>query len=137
MIKVDNLTKRFGRHLAVAGATVTGHVFPVWLRFRGGKGVATVLGAMGGFWPIGTLPVVAAAVTWLLVASTFRHVSLASIAAALVIPVGVWIGSLVVAEPGSFAPFQAVTGLLGLLVIVRHRRNIRRLCAGTEPRLGQ
>ncbi len=123
--------------LSVAAATVAGHVFPIFLGFRGGKGVATGLGALLGFWPLLTLPTLAAALTWLLLASLFRYVSLASVLAAIAIPIYLWLASLAGGrEPAQIRPFLVVTALIALLVLLRHRQNLARLRAGTEPRLG-
>ncbi|MEX0775740.1 MAG: glycerol-3-phosphate 1-O-acyltransferase PlsY [Phycisphaeraceae bacterium] len=125
------------RWLAVALAAVLGHMFPVWLGFRGGKGVATGLGVLLGLWPIMTLPGVAAGLTWLLLASMYRYVSLASIAAAMALPAYLYIEA--VALGLSFAelgPFFIIASLMALLVVVRHRSNIVRLYRGTESMLG-
>jgi glycerol-3-phosphate acyltransferase PlsY len=123
--------------LAVAVAAVLGHVFPIWLRFRGGKGVATGLGVLLGLYPLLTIPTAAALLTWLLAAAVFRYVSLASVLAALLLPVYLWVGSLLRTVPTSrVLPFLVVTCALALLVLVRHRSNLVRLAAGTEPRLG-
>jgi glycerol-3-phosphate acyltransferase PlsY len=123
--------------LSIAAAAVLGHVFPVWLRFRGGKGVATGFGVLLGVWPILTLAGVAGVVTWLAVLGVFRYVSLASIVAALALPLyaaaaGAWLGWSMQQR----LPFIIVSAALAVLVAVRHRGNIRRLLAGTEPRVG-
>ncbi len=123
--------------LAIAAAAMLGHVFPVWLKFRGGKGVATGLGVMLGLWPALTLPGVAAGLTWLLFASCLRYVSLASIMAALLLPFYVLVEATLRGQgPGATAPLLIVTGLMALLIVLRHRGNLRRLAAGTESRLG-
>lgn len=124
--------------LAVAAAAVLGHVFPVWLKFRGGKGVATSLGVLLGFWPVLTLPGIAAAATWIVVVLLWRYVSLASIAAAIslliyLIAFGLLRGSTM----ENLSPFLIVATFLVLLVIVRHRSNIGRLLAGTENKIGK
>lgn len=112
------------RLLAGAGA-MAGHVFPVWLWFRGGKGVATALGvALALAWPAG----LAACLTWLAVAAGFRYSSLAALAAVTAAPLYM----LAAAD----APDAALTALIALLVWVRHGGNLRRLAAGTEPRIG-
>ena len=124
--------------LGVAAAAVVGHVFPIWLKFRGGKGVATGLGVLLGFWPLLTLPTVAAVVTWLLVAGVFRQISLASIVAALVLPCYVWLTSTIISlAVADMLPFLIVTALMAVLVVIRHRTNIGRLIKGTEARIGQ
>jgi glycerol-3-phosphate acyltransferase PlsY len=107
---------------------IAGHMFPVWLRFRGGRGVAT---AVGVFLPICWEAVAAAIVVWVLVLAFWRYVSLASISAAAALPLLVY---LLYAPP--LAPplvVSAGTLLATTLVIVRHRPNIGRLLDGTEP----
>jgi len=123
--------------LAVGAATVLGHVFPVWLGFRGGKGVATGLGAVLGYWPTVTLAAAAALLTWLIAAAVWRYVSLASIIAAALLPLYVLLAARLMGMAASaVAPFVLVTLLLALLVIWRHRTNIVRLRAGTESKIG-
>ena len=107
-------------------AAVLGHLFPVWLRFKGGKGVATGLGVLiAAYWPIG----LAACAVWLLVACLMRLSSLAALAAFAAAPL---IG-LIIEE------FNVVklAFTIAVLVFVRHQANIRRLLAGTEPRIGR
>jgi glycerol-3-phosphate acyltransferase PlsY len=110
---------------AAAGA-VLGHMFPVWLRFKGGKGMATALGVTWGLaWPIGAI----ACAAWLLVAAIFRYSSLATLLSILVAAVAAW-----------FLTDSYVATLLTLLVLlvwVRHHENIARLLKGTEPKIGQ
>ena len=121
------------RWLAVGAAAVVGHVFSFWLKFKGGKGVATSLGVLMGFWPILTVPGLAALATWLLFFLTFRYVSLASIVAAVGLPLYLLIGTdLRGRPPTDTLPFLAIAGLLALLVVVRHRTNMVRLWRGTE-----
>jgi acyl phosphate:glycerol-3-phosphate acyltransferase len=125
------------RWLAVGAAAVIGHVFSIWLRFRGGKGVATGIGSVIVMWPLMTLPAVAALATWLLLASTFRYVSLASMCAGLSLPAYLLVAAQVrQQDPMSLMPFFVVTAGMGLLVVIRHHANLSRLAAGTEPRLG-
>jgi glycerol-3-phosphate acyltransferase PlsY len=111
----------------VAGfAAFLGHLFPVWLGFRGGKGVATFLGIMLALaWPAG----IAACATWLAVALATRISSLSALVAAAATPLWLW----------AFGRPDALwLGLaLAVLVFVRHRANIARLIAGTEPRIGR
>jgi glycerol-3-phosphate acyltransferase PlsY len=115
-----------GQNAAIfAGAgAVIGHVFPVWLRFRGGKGVATALGVLLAVsWPTG----LAVAGTWLAVAAVGRISSLAAICAMAMAPVFAW---------GLADTRRAAQALvLAVLVIVRHRTNIRQLLAGEEERI--
>jgi glycerol-3-phosphate acyltransferase PlsY len=115
--------------LAAVGA-VLGHSFPVWLGFRGGKGVATSAGAYVGLFPIETLIGV---VVWIITFLLFRFVSLASLVATAAVPLSIWLlAPTNMPDRGLLLAFSvAITGL----VIVRHRSNIRRLFRGTEPRL--
>jgi glycerol-3-phosphate acyltransferase PlsY len=102
-----------------------GHLFPVWLKFQGGKGVATFLGVVLALaWPVGLI----ACATWLLVAATARISSLSALVAAAMTPVWLW-----VLGPREAAWLGAV---LAALVLIRHHANIRRMIAGTEPRIG-
>lgn len=121
------LTRHFAPDAALlAGfAAVLGHNFPVWLGFKGGKGVATTLGALAiAAWPVGLL----AALTWLLVAAIFRISSLASLVALAAAPIGAyWLSGM------DIVIFAAA---LAVLAVVRHRANIDRLFKGTEPRIG-
>jgi glycerol-3-phosphate acyltransferase PlsY len=119
--------------MAASGvAAVVGHLFPVWLRFRGGKGVATALGV---FVPLCWPAVAAAAVVWLVVVSISRYVSLGSVVAAALLPLCFYF----LYAPGTHhAPPMSVsvsTALASLLIIVKHRENVRRLLAGSENRL--
>ncbi|MEM1451754.1 MAG: glycerol-3-phosphate 1-O-acyltransferase PlsY [Planctomycetota bacterium] len=109
-------------------AAVLGHCFPVYLGFKGGKGVATGCGAISGVQP---LVFVVAGVVWLVTLFTSRFVSLASIAMGVTFPV-----AAAVFEPDKPA-FIAACALLTLLVLARHRSNLVRLRAGTEPRIGR
>lgn len=113
--------------VAVAGlAAFLGHLFPVFHRFAGGKGVATAAGVLLGFnaW-LG----IATVVTWVLIAFFFRYSSLAALIAAVFAPF--YAGWLFGLQPVFFA-----VGAIGALILWRHRGNITRLLAGTEPRLG-
>jgi acyl phosphate:glycerol-3-phosphate acyltransferase len=115
---------------AAAVAVVLGHMFSVWLRFRGGKGVATTLGA---YILISGTAVAAAAVVWIVVAIFWRYVSLASIAAAAALPLLVY----ELYAPG-FAPprvLSLATVFVSVLVVWKHRENMQRLIAGTESKL--
>ncbi len=125
--------------LAVAAASVLGHVFPVWLKFKGGKGVATGFGVLLGFWPTLTLPALGAIVVWIICVLIWRYISLASIVGALVLPVFLILISKFYQHQNvvDVLPFLIVSCLLGLLVILRHRTNISRLLAGTESKVLQ
>ena len=108
-------------------AAVVGHCFPVYLRFKGGKGVATACGAIVAIeWPV----FVIAGLVWLVLALTLRYVSLASLAMGVTFPIAAY-----VRRPD--APTLIVgCAALALLILVRHRANVGRLLAGTEPRIG-
>ncbi len=118
------LADPFAAALAGFGAFL-GHLFPVWLRFRGGKGVATFLGLLLALAPpVGLI----ACATWLAAAFAFRISSLAALIAAATAPIWLW----------ALGPVEHVwLGIaLAVLVFARHHANIRRLAAGTEPRIG-
>lgn len=112
---------------AVAGlGAFFGHLYPIWLKFNGGKGVATLLGiAIALYWPLG----VVFAVIWLAVAFTTRFSSLGGIMAATAMPVAAWWLDRELA--------LWVFLIMLLFVLWKHRGNIQRLAAGTEPRIGQ
>ncbi|UWQ13886.1 glycerol-3-phosphate 1-O-acyltransferase PlsY [Aliiroseovarius sp. M344] len=106
-------------------AAFLGHCFPVFLGFKGGKGVATWLGTMLALaWPVG----LAACAAWLVFALGFRISSLAALAAAALSPI--------MAALLGFPGFVALSIALALLIFARHRANIERLIAGDEPRIG-
>ncbi|MGA7626035.1 MAG: glycerol-3-phosphate 1-O-acyltransferase PlsY [Candidatus Acidiferrales bacterium] len=110
---------------------VIGHMFPIWLSFQGGKGVATGLGV---FLPICWQAVAAGIVLWLLVVVFWRYSSLGSIAAAAALPIFVYLLYAPGHAPPEIVSFGTV--LIAVLVIFKHRSNIQRLIAGEEPRLG-
>lgn len=109
-----------------AAAAVVGHIYPVWLRFHGGKGVAVAAGVFGVLTPIATA---LAAGLFLVIVYVTRYVSLGSIAATVALPPAAWMTgepkAVVLAAAGS-----------GALILFRHRGNIRRLREGTERRMG-
>ncbi|THF59826.1 glycerol-3-phosphate 1-O-acyltransferase PlsY [Ollibium composti] len=111
---------------AIAGfGAFIGHLFPVWLGFKGGKGVATYLGVLIGLaWKIALV----FAVVWLIMAAIFRYSSLAALAACVIVPVALYLTG-----QGTFAIAFLV---MSALVFWRHRANIERLMAGTEGRIG-
>ncbi len=111
--------------MVAGGAAFLGHLFPVWLKFRGGKGVATFMGTVAALcWPVA----LATAGTWLLVAALFRMSSLAALVAAILTPLYAWI---VIGKDLSL-----VCALMALLILVRHHENIGRILKGTEPKIG-
>lgn len=112
--------------LAAGGGAVLGHMFPVWLGFKGGKGGATVLGVFLGLsWPI----VAVGAGVWLLILATLRYSSLATLLATALGAASAWWLSP--------RPVALLAAALVLLVWAKHHENIRRLLAGTEPKIGQ
>jgi acyl phosphate:glycerol-3-phosphate acyltransferase len=119
--------RRFGADLAAlaALAAVMGHVFPVWLRFDGGKGVATAAGALLGLaWPAG----LAAGATWLAAVIATRYSSLAAIIAAVLAPLYAWLAT-------RDWRLTATVLVIALLVLARHHANIARLIRGEESRI--
>jgi glycerol-3-phosphate acyltransferase PlsY len=115
--------------IVAALSCVLGHTFPVWLKFRGGKGVATSAGAMLGLAPV---PALIALFLWLIVFETTRYVSVASMAAAIAFPVGV--GLMLKLHWGSSVPVLCVAAVIAVIICWRHRSNLSRLLRGTEPR---
>jgi glycerol-3-phosphate acyltransferase PlsY len=108
------------------GAAFIGHLFPVWLGFKGGKGVATFFGTLlAAAWPVGVL----AGATWLVMAAVFRISSLAALTAAVLAPVYVF----VLHRPH---PVAVLAVVMAALIYLRHAPNIRRLLKGEEPRIG-
>jgi glycerol-3-phosphate acyltransferase PlsY len=135
-------------HVGVATAAVAGHVFPVWLRFKGGKGVATGLGALLGTFPVLTMVAGGALVVWTVSLQVSRMVGISSVIAGVCMPPLVLASAAVfraTAGDGAERPYTwylgllwphlVVTGLLACLVVYTHRANIARTIAGTEPRI--
>jgi acyl phosphate:glycerol-3-phosphate acyltransferase len=111
---------------AAGGAAFAGHIFPVWLGFKGGKGVATFFGVLLAVaWPVG----LAAGATWIAMAAIFRLSSLSGLAAALLAPVYAFL---------FHAPEAVIVMAAGMavLIFIRHHENIDRLLKGVEPRIG-
>lgn len=112
--------------LVAAFTAVLGHNFPIWLKFKGGKGVATTFGTlMAAAWPVAACGFV----TWMLVAFLFRISSLAALVALALAPVYAWF----LAGPST----AAMVAGLSVLGIARHHANIRRLLKGEEPKIGK
>jgi acyl phosphate:glycerol-3-phosphate acyltransferase len=124
----------FGRYPVLSFAAlfaVIGHMFPLWLRFRGGKGVATSLGA---FAPLAPLAILGALGVFLLVTFVFRYVSLGSITAAASFPFIAWFSFR--GEYADALGRVVPIGITAALIILKHHQNMRRLLAGSESRLG-
>jgi glycerol-3-phosphate acyltransferase PlsY len=120
----DELQREIG--LTAGAAAFIGHCYPVWLNFKGGKGVATFFGVLfAGIWPLGLI----AGVTWLAVATIFRYSSLAALCAAAIAPLMAVIASFSWSE-------VLFTLVIAALIFWRHAANIARLRAGTEPKIG-
>ena len=117
--------------MAAAVVAVIGHMFPVWLGFKGGKGVATGLGV---FLPICWQAVAAAAAVWILLVAFWRYSSLGSIVAAAALPALVYLFYAPHHAPPDYVLLGTV--LVSVLVLWKHRENMRRLIAGQESRLG-
>jgi glycerol-3-phosphate acyltransferase PlsY len=111
---------------AAGGAAFVGHLFPVWLGFKGGKGVATFFGVLLAVaWPVG----LAAGATWIAVAAIFRLSSLAALTAALLAP-------LLALLLHAGTPVVVMASGMAALIYIRHHENIARLVSGKEPRIG-
>lgn len=125
--------------LLVGCAAVLGHIFPVYLKFKGGKGVATSLGIVLGLWPYYTFCGIAAFAVWIACVLIWRYVSLASIAAAVSFPVFLLLSAFFFEDwpLTTLWPLLAGAVLMSLLVVLRHRANIRRLLDGTESKIFQ
>ena len=131
--------------LGVVGATVVGHMFSIFLRFGGGKGVATGLGAMLAMWQVLTFPAMGAIVVWYAALRMFKYVALASMLAVASLPVFYLLTIIpqdAMQRPLSYTierlshgwPPFAGTAIIAALVIYRHRGNIARMRRGQEPR---
>ena len=118
---------RYGADLAIVAGLFSflGHLFPVWLGFKGGKGVATYLGVLAGLmWKVALI----FAAVWIAVALLLRYSSLAALVAATAVPL-----SLLVM---GYQDFAIVFALMSIIVFIKHRANITRLLGGTGPRIG-
>ena len=114
------------------GAAFFGHLFPVWLKFKGGKGVATFFGLLiAAHWPLGLM----AGATWLIVAFVLRYSSLAALIAAALAPIYALLPLPGVGLPVAM-PILILSVVTAVLIWIRHSENLGRLLKGAEPRLG-
>ena len=130
--------------LITAAACFLGHVFPVYLKFKGGKGVATSFGVVLGFWPLYTIAGLIGGLFFVFMLMVYRYISLASMTASLVF---VGFVALLASKSPPFVdtyvpvadriPLIGVAGFFSLVIIFRHRANIGRLLKGTESKIGQ
>ncbi len=129
----DQLLRLQVAWLGVALAAILGHLFPIYLGFRGGRGVATSLGVVLAIWPYYTIPGLLAFATWGVVKKVSGYISVASIVACCAFPIWVVVTAVVAGWPvADLVPLIAFGVLVGLLVIIRHWPNIQRLRAGAE-----
>ena len=123
--------------LAVGSAAVLGHIFPLYTKFKGGKGVATSFGVALGLWPYYTICALVAIAIWGVFVLLWRYISLASIAASVTFPITL-ILAIMLTPAWHFAnlwPILITATAIPLMVILRHRQNIKRLIAGTESKV--
>ena len=119
--------------IAVAAiATIVGHIFPVWLGFRGGKGVAT---GVGVFLMLAPVALLCAGVLFVAIVALTRYVSLGSIIGAATIPLFVWLQSVFVEPVADLRPLLTAAVVGALLIVFAHRGNIERLARGTESQI--
>jgi len=129
----------FALWLLVSFAAILGHMFCLFLKFKGGKGVSTSAGALLGIWPYYTLPAIAGLAIFVAVFKMFGYISLASMIGAVsfcaaYVAIGVALGWPIL---GDQMPLLAAAIILALLILLKHRANITRLIAGTENRAGR
>lgn len=129
------LTELFGA-LAVGCATIAGHIFPVYIGLKGGKGVATSFGVALGLWPYYTICSIFTICIWVVVVLIWRYISLASIVASVAFPIILVIA--IAATPSwhfhNLWPLLAAATAIPLMIIMRHKDNIKRLIGGTESK---
>lgn len=125
--------------LAVGCAAILGHIFPIYLGFKGGKGVATSFGVALGLWPYYTVCAAITLLVWIVFVLIWRYVSLASIAAAFAFPL-ILFAAIVIIPGWRFAelwPLLIIAIIIPVMVFIRHRDNVVRLLAGTENKILQ
>jgi glycerol-3-phosphate acyltransferase PlsY len=126
--------------LVSGAAAMLGHLYPVWLKFKGGKGVATGFGIVLGLWPLFTVAGLIAAATFVVIFMVWRYISLASMLGAVAFAIYVWLLGTQVEffkhESGEVWPLVWVAAGFAVLIIIKHRTNIGRLMKGTENKFG-
>ena len=125
--------------LAVGCAAVLGHIFPIYIKFKGGKGVATSLGLILGLWPYYTICVPFVLLIWIVTVLIWRYVSLASIIAAITFPI-VLVTAIFINNDWKVEflwPLLVAAILVPVIITLRHRDNIKRILAGTENKILQ
>jgi glycerol-3-phosphate acyltransferase PlsY len=138
ILGTGEVSQLFGA-LGVGAASIVGHIYPIYLKFKGGKGVATSFGVALGLWPYYTICAIFAVAVWTIVVLVSKYVSLASIFASVTFCAAMFISVLIV--PGrdykKLWPLLVVSVMIAALVIFMHRTNIKRLIAGTENKIGR
>lgn len=114
-----------GLAMAAGFAAFIGHLYPIWLKFKGGKGIATYIGVLFGLLPIAVLVF---AVVWLSTATLFRYSSLSAICAVIAVPIGLYF----LGHP----QFATLFVVISAIAIAKHHENIKRLLAGNESKIG-
>tara|TARA_B100000959_G_scaffold279083_1_gene338605 strand:- start:1540 stop:2205 length:666 start_codon:yes stop_codon:yes gene_type:complete len=122
--------------ICVALAALLGHIYSPWLKFGGGKGVATTFGVMVAMWPLLTIPVLLAFVAWVITLKSAKMISLSSLVAALVLFGDATVTVLLGSTLEHAWPLLAVTGFIAIMVFWKHRSNIGRIIRGEEPKVG-
>ena len=122
--------------ICVALAALLGHMYSLFLKFGGGKGVATTFGGMVAMWPFLTFPVLIAFACWLIAAKTTKMISLASLVASFVLFAATLLLVITQSKVQHAWPLLAVTFLILVMVFWKHRSNIGRIMRGEEPKLG-
>ena len=121
----------------VGCAAVLGHIFPIYIKFKGGKGVATSFGVALGLWPYYTICALFTAVVWIIIVLIWRYISLASIAASIAFPIALISVIAIIPNWGlaNLWPLFIAAIAIPIMVIARHRENIKRIIAGTEDKI--
>lgn len=125
--------------LAAGCAAILGHIFPIYIKFKGGKGVATSFGVALGLWPYYTICAAVAIAVWAALVLIWRYISLASIVAAVSFPIT--LAAAIILKPDWYLaqlwPLFTAAVAIPIMVIARHRENIKRIIAGTESKVLQ